>query len=182
MTLKGFQEYYDYFFLELLSSYFFFSVFCCCCCFSILQSLLNLLQYCFFVFWFFGCEACWILAPKPRIEPIPPALEGEGLTTGPPGKSLYFFISNLTIQSLDLKVSDSFFPLFYSFHVEILNYSIILVNLSHRAFWKLFIRCPSPDLFLAQSPVSYDHRGGPFTRLTLDICPQQYFISYFKST
>ena len=35
----------------------------------------------------FGCEACGILAPRPGIEPAPPALEGEVPTTGPPGKS-----------------------------------------------------------------------------------------------
>ena len=40
------------------------------------------------MFCFFGCEACGILAPGPGIEPAPPALEGEVLTTGPPGKSL----------------------------------------------------------------------------------------------
>ena len=53
-----------------------------------LKSLLNLLQYCFcFMFWVFGCEACGILAPQPGNEPTPPALEGEVLTTGSPGKS-----------------------------------------------------------------------------------------------
>ena len=40
------------------------------------------------MFWFFGHEACGILAPGPGIELAPPALEGEVLTTGPPGKSL----------------------------------------------------------------------------------------------
>ena len=40
------------------------------------------------MFCFFGCEACGILAPQPGIEPTPPALEGEVLTTGPLGKSL----------------------------------------------------------------------------------------------
>ena len=30
---------------------------------------------------FFGCEACWILAPWPEIEPLPLALKGEVLTT-----------------------------------------------------------------------------------------------------
>ena len=55
-----------------------------------LKSLLNMLQYCFcFMFWFFGPEACGILAPQPGIELVPPALEGEVLTTGPPGKSLF---------------------------------------------------------------------------------------------
>ena len=42
------------------------------------------------MFWVFGLEACGILAPRPGIEPSPPALEGEVLTTGPPGKSLYW--------------------------------------------------------------------------------------------
>ena len=51
-------------------------------------SLLNLLQYCFcFMFWFLGHEACGILASCPGIKRAPPALEGEVLTTEPPGKS-----------------------------------------------------------------------------------------------
>ena len=37
--------------------------------------------------WLLGCKARGILAPRPGIEPAPPALEGEVLTTGPPGKS-----------------------------------------------------------------------------------------------
>ena len=37
--------------------------------------------------WFFGPEACGLLVPRLGIEPPPPALEGEVLTTGPPGKS-----------------------------------------------------------------------------------------------
>ena len=40
------------------------------------------------MFWFFGHEACGILAFQPGIEPTPPTLKGEVLTTGPPGKSL----------------------------------------------------------------------------------------------
>ena len=43
------------------------------------------------MFWFFGHEACGILAPRPGIEPVPPAFEGEVLTTGLPGKSLATF-------------------------------------------------------------------------------------------
>ena len=42
----------------------------------------------FYVLVFFGHEACGILAPWPGIEPVPPALESEVWTTGPPGKSL----------------------------------------------------------------------------------------------
>ena len=39
------------------------------------------------MFWIFGREAYGISAPQPGIEPAPPALEGEVLTIGPPGKS-----------------------------------------------------------------------------------------------
>ena len=42
--------------------------------------------------YFIGCKACGILAPQPGIEPSPLALEGEFLTTGPPGKSLNAFL------------------------------------------------------------------------------------------
>ena len=38
------------------------------------------------MFWCFGHEACGILAPRPGIEPALPAVEGEVLTTGLPGK------------------------------------------------------------------------------------------------
>ena len=41
-----------------------------------------------FMFWFLGQEACGILPPWLEIKPIPPALEGKVLTTGPPEKSL----------------------------------------------------------------------------------------------
>ena len=62
-------------------------------CGPFLKSLLNLLQCCFcFMFWFFGHEACGILVPRPGIEPTPPALESEVLTTGPPGKSRGYFL------------------------------------------------------------------------------------------
>ena len=44
------------------------------------------------MFWLFGCKSRGILAPWPGIEPTPSALEGEVLTSGPPGKSLVLFI------------------------------------------------------------------------------------------
>ena len=51
---------------------------------------MNLLQYCFcFMSWIFGHKSCRILAAQPRIKSILSALEGEVLTTGPPGKSLH---------------------------------------------------------------------------------------------
>ena len=62
---------------------------------SFLKSLFNLLQYYFcFVFWFFGHKACGILALWAGIQPTPPALEDEVLTTGPPGspEPLFFHL------------------------------------------------------------------------------------------
>ena len=48
---------------------------------------IDLLQgYFCFTFWFFNYEVCGVLAPLPGIKPAPPALEGEVLSTGLPGK------------------------------------------------------------------------------------------------
>ena len=56
--------------------------------FEFLKSVLNLLQYCFCcVFWFFGPQACGILAPQPETKPTSLSLEGRVLTTGPPERS-----------------------------------------------------------------------------------------------
>ena len=44
----------------------------------------------FYVFIFFGHKLCGILASWPEIKLAPLTLEGKVLTTGPPGKSLYF--------------------------------------------------------------------------------------------
>ena len=58
---------------------------------TIFEVLLTLLQYCFccFMFWFFGQEACGILAPQPGIECIP-CTGRQVLNTGLPGKSHYY--------------------------------------------------------------------------------------------
>ena len=55
--------------------------------FKVFIEFVTILLLFYVFFWFFGHEACGILAPRPGIEPAPPALEGEVLTTGPPGKS-----------------------------------------------------------------------------------------------
>ena len=47
------------------------------------------------MFWFFGHEACGILAPQPGFDPAPPALEGEVLTTGLPEEVPVDFKSEL---------------------------------------------------------------------------------------
>ena len=51
------------------------------------KSLLNLLQYCLFYVLFFGHDAHGTLTPPPEIKLTHPALKGQILTTGPPGKS-----------------------------------------------------------------------------------------------
>ena len=55
----------------------------------ILFKVFNLLKYCFFGFFmlWFGLKACGILALWSGIKRTHPAVEGEALTTGPPGKS-----------------------------------------------------------------------------------------------
>ena len=56
-----------------------------------------LLLYCFML-WFFGLEASGISAPRPGIEPAPPALKGKILTTGLPGKSPDFIFYTLFLR------------------------------------------------------------------------------------
>ena len=51
-------------------------------------------------FGFVGCEAWGILALQLGIKPTPPALEGEVLTTGPPGKSLIDLIFKSSLSWL----------------------------------------------------------------------------------
>ena len=41
------------------------------------------------MFWFFDSKACGILASWPGYEPALPALEGDVLTTEPPGNVPY---------------------------------------------------------------------------------------------
>ena len=52
------------------------------------------------MFWFSGREARGILAPRPGIKPAPAALEGEVLTTGPPGESQNWLFKLLTSVEL----------------------------------------------------------------------------------
>ena len=64
------------------------------------KSLLSLLQSCLcFTFQFFGHKACGILTPQPGTQAAAPALEGEVLTTSPPGKSQQMSKSYLSVKS-----------------------------------------------------------------------------------
>ena len=61
-----------------------------------LKSLLNLLQYCFFMFWVFGHEICGILAAQPRSK-LHPLHWKAVLPTGPPRKSLFLVFKGIWI-------------------------------------------------------------------------------------
>ena len=54
-----------------------------------------------YVLVFFGHKACGILAAHPEIESLPWALESEGLTTRPPGKSQHFYFKYLGNNSIN---------------------------------------------------------------------------------
>ena len=66
------------------------------------------------MFCFFGREACGILAPWPGIEPAPPILEGEILTTGPPGKSREILSSGLKGEKMNNPVIFNTITWFYT--------------------------------------------------------------------
>ena len=55
------------------------------------------------MFSYFGCKACEVLASWPGFNSTSSALEGEVLTTGPPGKS-YSFHSTLNMSSFTEKI------------------------------------------------------------------------------
>ena len=63
------------------------------------------------MFWFFSHEACGVLAPRPGVEPTRPALEGEVLTTGPPGKSLHGYWLIKRAEHCHVKSGNGFFPI-----------------------------------------------------------------------
>ena len=68
-----------------------------------------------FMFWCFGLKACKTLGPQPGMESAPPVLEGDVLTTGPPGKSLekfafnYYNLSRTLLFRLDTLKQKLFF-------------------------------------------------------------------------
>ena len=81
--------------------------------------MLNLLQYCFCFMFGFWPEACGILVPQPGMEPMPHALEGKVLITGPLGKSpglcsfhpllfSHLVISDSSITIMDCSLPSSF--------------------------------------------------------------------------
>ena len=100
---------------------------------------------------FFGCKTCEILAPWPGNWTLAPALEGEVLTTGPPGKyllvsfkSTFFFISlyNFYCET---------FQAYQKPHRELLIYNEhLLLSPRDKAFkchWRPHhTMCPLPNL------------------------------------
>ena len=114
-------------------------------CEPLLKSLLNLLQYCScFMFWFFGCEACRILAPQPGIELAPPALECKVLTTGLPGTPPS--ITDITPLAVPMAWLDDIPLLTWSLWPN-LYYSWVFASKEKRTFCLVFV-CLFVCLFL----------------------------------
>ena len=65
---------------------------------TIFKVLIDSVTLLLFYDFFFDPEACEILAPPSGIKPAHPALEGEVLTTGPPGESLCINFAETPIQ------------------------------------------------------------------------------------
>ena len=82
------------------------------------------------MFWFFGRKACGILAPRPEIEPTPRPLEGEVLTTGPPGKSLLIPVLRHLFMKIFLK------PGYIDRNIVIQQYNLCWVHQSQlNKYW-----------------------------------------------
>ena len=73
--------------------------------------------------------ACAIFVPRPRNEPVPPALEGGVPTTGPPGKSngLFLGVEFILLTLLTLKIQQ----------VDVTCETVCITNL-HRYSFLLF--------------------------------------------
>ena len=72
----------------------------------------SVLFFFFLIFWFFGDKACGILAPRPGIEPIPPALEGGFLATGPPPLPFLLYLQAVCLEhAISLSPSSSIMKL-----------------------------------------------------------------------
>ena len=92
---------------------------------TVLKSLLNLLQYCFLLFYFLfsGSHGMWDLGSQIKDQTLTPsALEREVLPTGPPGKSSKKkSLSQLLLDYFTLSISSkmvrfSLAPLLYYFY------------------------------------------------------------------
>ena len=80
-------------------------------CGPFLKSLLNLLQYCFC--FMFGREAGGDLSSLTRDWTPTPALEGEVLTTGLPGKSLLLWKRLNILKTKEFSITNSHIPSFH---------------------------------------------------------------------
>ena len=91
------------------------------------------------MFLFFGCKVCGILAPQPGIKSATSALEGQVLTTGPPGKPpnphpaphwliLITSYSRAGVSKLFLKGPDSKYLRLHELHglLQVLNSAILV--------------------------------------------------------
>ena len=93
------------------------------------------------MFWFFGCEACRILALRPGIKPASLALEGEVLTTGPPGKSLQWIFKSWKIGRTTVVLINCFNN--WSIVISSVQFSLSVMSDSLRPHEHARPPCPS---------------------------------------
>ena len=87
----------------------------------------------------FGRKACGILAPPPGIKPASPALEGEVLTTGLPGKSCLCF--EVPVSNCGIEVMDPTGCFYISFHwkenaVNFMSATPVIICMPIPVVWK----------------------------------------------
>ena len=154
---------------------------------SLSKSLLNLLQYCSVsCFGFLGLETCGILASRPEMEPAPPTLEGEVLTTGPPrSPTLLDFKLVLLLdrtcklllvgdcklqQSSQKSFRESFWfwknkdPEKWAslFLIGKCNWHISFEVMNIYSWWTITMSCLNHNFFTIISNILYRHRALPF--------------------
>ena len=140
------------------------------------------------MFWFFGREACGIPVPRLGIEPSPPALEGEVLTTGPPGKSLhlllqgfFFFFPQSSLSSyfivhwlLSWPVAQLLFWVCFSLNSWV-GFTVAHVFHFLGFFFPFYWVKSSNNVFLK------GHMGTKLTCLKLSLfCPHVWFVFGFR--
>jgi len=106
-------------------------------CGPFLKSFWSLLEhyFCFFIFWFFGCRSCGILAPWPGIKPVPHVLGGEVLD--PQGSPDVTVLPCHSLAFCSLKIWDFFFSYGTGCGVSG-NWEIVIYWVFRMFFWRNF--------------------------------------------
>ena len=125
----------------------------------------------FVIFIFLGLKACGVLSPQPGIEPTSPTLEGEVLTTEPPGKSPYKMLKWLCKPRLQMWYRNKW-RWKCQLHWTLCSQAPLSVEFSRKEYWSglpfsspadlLPIQGSNPDLLhYRQILYHLSHKGSP---------------------